>query len=330
VAVLNAACTWDVPAEPRPPVAQVSRDFLVETVAARLGIPRQQIVAAVAACTLTSDNIRREGLRYWQLTERSARLALRPLIAPPSSEDDGALWILPRCAHRTQHLLLAYLNDQQLPWPDKDLPLPVTQAVKAWHKLAEDQLETELASAARSAGLACRANLTQPKAAREGLVLHGEIDLIAADPHRRRIWVIEAKHLRRVFSPLEIAFRVADFHGPAALAIGQDTNEFRQFRSRTFRPYVQRVIANAHAIEGNKQAAARLITAVPPGQAITGASVADWNVIPIMVTTQVEVAAFVPQPQIPFVLINHLKEILSTEESPDPGWWHPDYNLPIG
>lgn len=323
VAVLATATGWDVPAEPRPPLTQVSRAFLVDTVAARSGIPREQIDAAVAACTLSADMIRHEGLRYWQLRERSARLALRPLIAPPGAQDDGILWILPRCTYRTQHLLLAYLNDQQLPWPDKALPEPLIQAVKAWHKTAEDQLEKELTTAARSAGLVSRANLTEQKAALEGLELHGEIDLIAADPLRRRIWIIEAKHLRRVFSPLEIAFRIADFHGPAALATGPDTNEFRQFRSRTFRPYVQRVIANAAAVERNKQAAARLISAVAPGQLIAKGSAASWDVIPIVVTSHVEVAAFVPQPQIPFVLIDHLEEILTTEASSVPGWWHP-------
>lgn len=309
-----------------PPLTQISRAFLVDTVAARSGIPREQIDAAVAACTLSADHIRQEGLRYWQLRERSARLALRPLIAPPGAEDDGVLWLLPRCAYRTQHLLLAYLNDQQLPWPAKDLPEQVIRAVKAWHKMAEGQLEKELTRAARAAGLACWQNLTEQKAAREGLVLHGEIDLIAADPHRRRIWIIKAKHLRRIFSPLEIAFRVADFHRPAALATGPDTSEFRQFRSRTFKPYVRRVIANAQAVERNKQAAGRLIGAVTPGQPITESSMTDWDVIPIMVTAQVEVAAFVPQPQVPFVLIDHLKEILMTETCPVLGWWRPDYN----
>jgi hypothetical protein len=322
-AVLATVTSWEVPAEPHPPIAQVSRAAFVDDVTTWSGLPREQIDAAVAACTLTGERIRQEGLRYWQLKERSARLALRPLIEPPDTSSRGELWLLPRCAHRTQNLLMTYLNDQQLPWPDSDLPKPVRRAVKAWHKLAEDHLESELAAAARSAGLACRHNLTQQKAALEGLALHGEIDLIAADRLRRRIWVMEAKHLRRAFSPLEIGFRVADFHGAGALATGLGTNEFRQFRSRTFRPNVQRVVSNANAVQHNRQAAARLISAVSPGSNLTESATADWEVIPLMVTSRVDISAFVQDPRVPFVLIDHLRELLMSDGRPPPGWWSP-------
>ena len=134
VAVLATAAAWDVPAEPHPPLTQISRAVLVDAVVAQSGLPKEQIDAAVGACTLSAERIRQESLRYWQLRERSARIALRPLIAPPGAEGDMTLWILPRCAYRTQHLVLGYLNDQQLPWPDKDLPEPVLWAVKSWHK----------------------------------------------------------------------------------------------------------------------------------------------------------------------------------------------------
>jgi hypothetical protein len=250
-AVLATVSSWEVPAEPNPPVVQVTRTALVDDVTAWSGLPRNQIDAAVRACTLTAQQLRDEDLRYWQLRERSARLALRPLIEPPQPAEEGELWLLPRCAHRTQYLLLTYLNDQQIPWPDASLPQPVREVVKAWHKLGEDHLETELATAASAAGLAFQANLKENKASRAGLALHGEIDLIAADPARRRIWVIEAKHLRQAFSPLETGARIADFHGRTALATGPGTNEYRQFRSRTFRPYVQRVLANTHAVRQN-------------------------------------------------------------------------------
>jgi hypothetical protein len=184
-------------------------------------------------------------------------------------------------------------------------------------------LETELAIAARSAGLACRPNLKENKAALEGLTLHGEIDLIAADAVRHRIWIIEAKHLRRPFSPLEIGFRVADFHGAGTLAIGPGTNKFRQLQSRTFKPYIKRVLVNAHAVQQNKQAAVRLITAVSPELNLTENAADDWEIIPLIVTSDVEVAAFVPEPDVSFVLIDHLQELLTTDEKPPPGWWTP-------
>ena len=162
--VLATVTSWDVPAEPHPPIGQVLRTALVDDVTAWSGLPRDQVDAAVRACTLSAQQVRDEGLRYWQLRERSARLALRPLIEPPQPAKEGELWLLPRCAHRTQYLLLTYLNDQQLPWPDTSLPKPVLEAVKAWHKLAEDHLEAELASVAAAAGLAFQASLKENKA----------------------------------------------------------------------------------------------------------------------------------------------------------------------
>ena len=323
VAVLAEVTSWDVPAEPNPPIAQVTRTALVDAVTARSGLPRKQIDAAVRACSLNAQQIRDEGLRYWQLKERSARLALRPLIEPPDPHATDELWLLPRCAHRTQHLLVSYLNGQQLPWPDRDLPDALRKAVRAWHKLAEDHLETELGTAAGSAGLAFRPNLKENKAAREGLTLDGEIDLLAADIVRRRIWIIEAKHLRQVFSPLEIGSRIADFHGESALATGPDTHQFRQFQGRTFTPYVHRLLANTCAVHQSMQAAIRLINAVTPEPNRALQSVSDWEMIPLIVTTHFEISAFTTDPGVPFVLIDHLRELLSAEQLPSPGWWSP-------
>jgi hypothetical protein len=322
-AVLAMVTSWDIPAEPYPAIASISRARFVDEVAAWSGLLRDQIDAAVTECTLSGDRINHEGLRYWQLRERSARLALRPLIAPPDTQDADELWLLPRCAHRTQHLLLSYLSEQQLPWPERDLPEPVRKAVRDWHKLAEDHLESELSAVAESTGLACRLNLKENKASLEGLTLHGEIDLVAADPVRRRIWIMEAKHLRQVFSPLEMGFRIADFQGAAALAIGPDTNEFRQFQSSKFRPYTQRVLENAGDVRRNKQSAIRLIAATAPESDLTENTADDWDVIPLIVTSHVELPAFVPDPKTTFVLIDHLRELLSSEKRPSPGWWSP-------
>ena len=149
---------------------------------------------------------------------------------------------------------------------------------------------------AAAAGLAFQASLKENKASREGLGLHGEIDLIAADTARSRIWVIEAKHLRQAFSPLETGARIADFHGQAALTAGPATHEYRQFRSRTFRPYVQRVLANTRAVIQNTDAAIRLISRAAPAYGLTARARDDWEVIPLIVTTHIDVSAFVDRP----------------------------------
>jgi hypothetical protein len=218
---------------------------------------------------------------------------------------------------------LTYLDNQQLPWPDRDLPAAVRQAVKAWHKQAEEHLETELSAATTSAGLPSRLNLTPQKAARLGLRLPGEIDLLAADPARRRIWVIEAKHLRPIYSALEIGSRIADFHGSKALALGQGTVEYNQLRSGSFRPYASRVLANTHAVRENKQVAIRLISQTSAEARLAQVSVDDWEVVPLIVTTSVEVSAFVSDPAVTFIMIDHLATLLATTERPLAGWWSP-------
>ena len=233
------------------------------------------------------------------------------------------MWLLPRCAHRTQYLLLTYLNDQQLPWPDASLPAPVREAVKAWHKLAEDHLETELVTAATEAGLASKANLKETKARSVGLALRGEIDLLAADPVRHRIWIIEAKHLRQAFSPLETGARIADFHGQAALATGPGIHKYRQFRSRNFRPYVQRVLSNTRAVLQSTDAAIRLMRRAESAQDLTTGVRDDWEVIPLLVTTHIDVSAFVTDPQVTFVQIDHLQALLTASQAPPPGPWVP-------
>ena len=178
-----------------------------------------------------------------------------------------------------------------------------------------------LASAAAAAGLPFRPKLTKQKAARHGLQLAGEIDLIVADEKRRRIWIIEAKHLRPTYSPLEIGSRIADFHGSEALALGKDTFEYRQLKSRAFRPYVIRVTANAQAVQHNKQAALRLIAESFPKATLAGAMADDWDVIPLIVTTSVEASAFVRDPAVTFTLIDNLMDALVASERPNSGWW---------
>jgi hypothetical protein len=329
-AVLATVTSWEVPGEPYPPIAQVRRADLVDDVATWSGIPREEVEAAVDACTLTGARIQEEGFRYWQLEQRGARLALRPLIEPPGSAAADELWLLPRCAHKTQNVLLAYLNDHRLPWPNPDLPKPVRTAARAWSRIAEESLENELANAAQTAGLAYRNNLTKDKAAPEGVKMEGEVDLIAADLARHRIWVAEAKYLPHTFSPLEMAFHIANFHGPRALAIGPGTNEFRQFRSARFRPYLERVRANVDAVRCNISGALRLIT---DGRSNLNPNATDldnesWQVIGIIVTAHTEIAAFVPDPGLPIVAIDQLKEMLLADDIPPPGWWDPTEDGP--
>jgi hypothetical protein len=325
IAVLATVVSWEVPGEPFPPIAQVIRADLVNAAVAQSQVPQSEIETAVDMCTLTASRIQDENFPYWQLEQRSARLALRPLISPPNSAVPGELWLLPRSAHRTQQLLVTYLSDRRLPWPGKELPAPVRAAVRTWRKLAEDALEVQLVKAAQAAGLTCRPRLTIGKASVQNVKLAGEIDLLAADPVRRRIWVIEAKRLSQTFSPLEMASHIADFHGPEALALDPGTHKFAQFQSAKHQPYTRKILANAAAVRSNVQGALRLIYASSSRSNREAARIAetDWQVIGIAVTSHTEVAAFVADPKIPIVSADHLSEIFISERSLQPGWWTP-------
>jgi hypothetical protein len=124
---------------------------------------------------------------------------------------------------------------------------------------------------------------------------------------------------------MEMAIHIAEFYGRNALDIGPGTSEFRQFQSTDHRPYAQRILRNAEAIRNNIQGTLGLLTNNLPA-AMKGAlrdDNDDWQIIELAVTSHIEIAAFVNEPLIPFVAIDHLKEIFMADDSPPSGWWTP-------
>jgi hypothetical protein len=230
--------------------------LLVNDVATWSGLPVAEIGAAVDACTLTTDLLRADGLRYWQLEKRKARLALQPLLAPPAPATAGELWLLPRRAHATMRILVRYLGDGRLPWPT--LPDRLHTAMRSLRRSLEDGLEDHARRVAEEAGLRCRTSLLPAKAARHQVQLAGEVDPLAADVNRRRLWVVEAKHLQEPFSPPEIAMHVANYHGHDHLALDADTLQPQQLGGSA-RPHVDQLLANTAAIRDNIPGALRLL-----------------------------------------------------------------------
>jgi hypothetical protein len=327
-AVLLTVSAWQVPDDPVPPVANVSRDQLVANVAEWSELPTTEITSAVDACTLTAQRLADEGLRYWQLEKRSARLALRPLLAPPAPRTPGELWLLPRRAHATLRLVLNYLDDGRLPWPSRELTVAVSQAVQDWRKLADQALEDRALAAATQAGLEARSRIQPRKAHRKGLPVEREIDLLAADPARHRLYVIEAKHAQQPFSPPEMAFNIIDMHGASALAIDETTLNPRQASGDDV-PYVDRLLTTTRIVSDHLHTTLGLLGLAGPGatQTTLGCDATEelqtWEVTPVMVTAHVEVAAFVPDPRVPFVSLDHLPDLFGSDERPTAGWWRP-------
>jgi hypothetical protein len=165
--------------------------------------------------------------------------------------------------------------------------------------------------------------LKERKAVPYGLQLVGEIDVLAADASRRRIWVIEAKHLHEPFSPPEIARHVVRFHGQTALAQNEDTMLPSQ-RGGSQRPYLTQLLANTAAVRANVTGTLQLLNSNnrPSGSNDTESEHDDWEVIPLAMTAHVEVAAFVKEPQVTWVSLQHLSDLLRAPRPPV-GWWTP-------
>jgi hypothetical protein len=321
-AVLNTVAGWPVPDEPVPPIASVRRAELVTNVATWSGLPAADIEAAVNSCTLTAQRLRAGGLRYWQLERRQIRLALQPLLAPPAPMVADELWLLPRRAHATMRILLRYLDDGRLPWPK--LPDSLQTAVRSLRRTLEAGLEGDLRRVAEEAGLRCRSALLPAKAARQQVYLAGEVDLLAADVHRRRLWVIEAKHLHEPFSPPEMALHMAGFHGHESLALDADTLQPNQLGGSA-RPHVHQLLANTAAVRDNLPGALRLLNLAEQAEAaqyLGPDGIGAWDVIPLVVTVHVEIAAFIHQPRVGMVSVYHLARVLRGPR-PSPGWWNP-------
>lgn len=333
LAVLATVSCWHVPREPRAPIGRITRGELVADIVTWSGLDEAQVERGVDACTLNAEALHDERLPYWQIEQRSARLALRPLIRPPEPAEDDELWLLPRRAHATQRTWARYLNDGRLPWPDKDLPQAVLAMVDKWRRHAEDRLEQLAAAAATASGLPCRPRLTIRKAAKHSLTIPGEIDLLVADPQTRQIWVVEAKHLKEPFGPMEMAGHLAAFHGQAALAVDDSTHQFRQFQSSKFHPYSDELRGKLEAVHRDTGAALRAlgISSTPATDADTGPADddgGDWQVRGVFVTGHVEIAAFAAQPRFPFVSIERFRQFLTSPQPPAPGWWEPAEERP--
>ncbi len=110
---------------------------------------------------------------------------------------------------------------------------------------------------------------------------------------------MEAKDVRAAFSPRTISNR-------ANLYQGRDQ-------------FVDKLLRKAEALRGNPAA-----VAVHIGVPAEVAARTTWQVLPLLVTSEVEPAAFVAEPRVPFVVEHDLAAVLNNAHDPPPG------HAPIG
>jgi hypothetical protein len=300
-AVLATAMSWPVPGDPYTLTAIVAVDQLVAHAQAHFGLEPARLTAAVQWLTLTEHQIISEGLRYWSIEARDARLALRPFI-----EVDGTptrprnVLVLPRRASGTRQLLENYLTDARLPWLDKILPEAVVKAQRAWRQVADRAFELLVDQHFNALGIVHRkANLKPEAALRGGLTILGEIDELAADPHRRIVWVVEAKNPSIPFDPDQILYELVQFNGVTPEVASR-------VKARQAKPpeksYVGKLLAKAEQVRNQLPATLGILGLTEPAGI-------DWRVVPLMITSRPCAAGAAPNTTVTFATLAELDQL---------------------
>ena len=246
-------------------------------------LPIDQIDAALERLTLSGEALRREDFRYWELERRRVRLATRPLV-----QVGNDLILLPWLIRATQGVYLRYLLEGRLPWHSTDIPKTVREAFNDFRQVINRSLERLAGAAAENLALPHKRNILEKDAAALGLQLPGEIDLLIADPVRSRLWVCEVKDVSAAFSPTTIRYRIDKFTGVDG--------------------YITGLLARVAAVKSFPDGAAHLVGSPAPA--------APWRVIPLMITRDVEPAAFQRGASVSFVVVDDLTSVLESAFDP--------------
>ena len=202
------------------------------------------------------------------------------------------IMILPRRAAAARGVYANYLSDSRLPWTGNTVPDDLKRALSAWRQASNHDFEIEIDEIfCRNGFRHRRLNLQPAKARKQGLDIAGEIDMLAADPSRRIIWVVEAKNPQVPFDPSQLVHEVVDFHGvPDRL---RSRIASRQAKSPE-KSYVGKLLTKTDQIRAQ----------IPTSLALLGLGdelFEGWRVEPIIVTPTVSIAAAVRNPGVTFI-----------------------------
>jgi len=275
-AILGTAVNWSGFNDP---VASASADGMLAAAHSWSGIPMSELEAGLNLLLLTSERLQAEPFHYWEQERRQNRLATRPLIGLSDDEVLFAPWMI----HRAQSVFAAYLLDGRLPWRPADVPPAVRDAFVRFRQVLNDQLQREAVNVIRRLGFALKQRVDPAEAARYGIRLPGEVDVMAADAKRRKLWICEVKDLSPAASPSTVSVRLEKYLAPDG--------------------YVDQLVARTEAAASAVKGALRLLGLSPekPWR---------WDVLPLMITRRVEPAAFAYGLSVPFVTIGDLHDML--------------------
>lgn len=298
MAILATAISWPVPGDPQALTAIVTIDQLVAHAQARFGLEPERLAAATRWLILTNDQIASEGLRYWSIEARDARLALRPLIQVESAP--RSVLVLPRRTSGTGQLLENYLADARLPWINRVLPGAVVNAQRSWKQLADRAFELQVDQHFSALGIVHRkANLKPEVALHAGLSIPGEIDELAADPDRRIVWVVEAKNPSVPFDPDQILYEVVQFNGVTPDVAPRVKAHQAKHPEKS---YTAKLLAKTEQVRRQLPAALALL-------GIDTSARDGWRVVPLMITSRPCAAAVAPNARVTFATLAGLDRL---------------------
>ena len=149
-------------------------------------------------------------IEHWEIERRAERTDTRPFL-----QQGDTLYVLPWTASNAWKIMLGYLWDARLPWPEEMIGPKTARALESIRQKRNRELERECAQAVAHPLLEVRSNVRPHKARALGIKkLSGEIDVLVIDQRSDRIWVIEVKDPHFPYSPRSMSNEIDKFHQP--------------------------------------------------------------------------------------------------------------------
>jgi hypothetical protein len=292
IAVLSTAGAWRSETDR---VDIVPRSSLRQEASAWASLTLDEVDAALDRLVLTKADLLSDGIRYWEVENRRIRIATRPLV---QIGDDIVL--IPWQIDATKRVYATYMQDGRLPWHASETPDRVRRELNQYRTIQNRLLEKEAAQKATSLCMPNALNVFPHRALEFGLSIPGEVDLIVADLASSRIWVCEIKDVHSSFSASRMQRRVEKF---TKSKIG----------------FFDKLDSRYQAVCENIRGALDLL-------GVPSEDVGGWTVEPVIVTREIEPAAFVPDVPVTFCLLDDLDQLLRLNGRPSPGYgWMIDW-----
>ena len=288
--VLSMACEWEVSSSTY--IARVSAEAFLDTLTPLPALAsRDEHARALEWLTLRKTGLLEDAhdssIEHWELERRAARVTTRPFI-----EGANGIHVLPWTAQFTARILGNYLIEGRLPWPDHALPDSVSRALHRYRQKVGKAFEDECVRVLSDLELVLRRGIKPSKAHQYGIdELYGEIDVLCVDARTSRIWVIEAKDLATPFSSRSLRHHIDRFTAEGG--------------------FVDKLKRKVNDVRRHAADIATHLGADSPTR--------PWTVIGLIVTVNVEPAAYVQDVGVPICTIAQLADVVSSDHPPASG-----------